>query len=125
VADYKAKGKRLPGYGHKIYEVDPRTQILLKIAESTSFSGKFVKLALEIERELANSSGKKLPLNIDGITAALMCELGFSANLGKSLFIVSRVAGIAAHVAEEQDMKTLRRLDEDEIDYSGTPKRPI
>lgn len=126
VADYKSKGKRIPGFGHKIYQVDPRTQILLQIARDNNFSGKFVKLALEIEKELEKSSGKKLPLNIDGITAALMSELGFDWRLGKSFFIISRVVGIAAHVQEEQTTaKPVRRIEESDVDYTGPDKRDL
>ncbi|HEY4694625.1 MAG TPA: citryl-CoA lyase [Candidatus Nanoarchaeia archaeon] len=125
VADYKERSKRVPGFGHKIYEVDPRTQTLIKIAEGTGFNGKYVKLSLEIEKELEKSSGKKLPLNIDGVTAALMSEMGFDYRLGKSLFIIARVAGLAAHVLEEQEAKTLRRLDESDVDYTGPSKRSL
>src|SRR3989344_341220 len=33
VADYKQRSARLPGYGHKVYEVDPRTQAILELAK--------------------------------------------------------------------------------------------
>lgn len=124
VNEFKEKKKRVPGFGHKIYEVDPRTQALLTIADSTGFKGKFVKLSLEIEKELEKSSGKKLPLNVDGAIAALMSELGFDYRLGKSLFIISRVAGIAAHVHEEQiTAKPVRRISEADVEYTGPNKR--
>lgn len=126
VKGFKEKKKRIPGFGHKIYEVDPRTQALLKIAKETGFDGKFVKLALEIEKELENSSGKKLPLNIDGITAALMSELGFDYRLGKSLFIISRVVGIAAHVHEEQTTaRPVKRITEEDVNYTGPEKKSL
>jgi citryl-CoA lyase len=124
VHEYKEKKRRIPGFGHKIYEIDPRTQALLKIAHSLGFHGKFVTLALGIQKELENSSGKKLPLNIDGATAALMSELGFDYKLGKSLFIISRVVGIAAHVHEEQTTaKPVKRISEEDVDYQGPGKR--
>lgn len=126
VAEFKNKGKRIPGFGHKIYKVDPRTQTLLKIAQENGFGGKYIKLALEIEKELENSSGKKLPLNIDGAIAALMSELNFDYRLGKSLFIISRIVGIAAHVHEEQTTaKPVRRLSEGDIDYQGPQERKL
>jgi len=126
VSEFREKKKRLPGFGHKLYEVDPRTQALLGVAHSLGFHGKFVALALEIQKELQDSSGKKLPLNIDGAIAALMSELGFDWRLGKSLFIVSRVVGIAAHVHEEQTTaKPVRRVSEADISYSGPEKRSL
>lgn len=126
VAEYTGKKKRIPGFGHKIYEVDPRTQALLTIAHALGFHGKFVTLALEIQKELESSSGKKLPLNIDGAIATLMSELGFDWRLGKSLFIISRVAGIAAHVQEEQvNNKPVKRISEEDVNYSGPKKRSL
>ena len=83
-------------------------------------------MAQDIESELEKSSGKKLPLNIDGITAALMSEMGFDYHLGKGLFIISRVVGLVAHVNEEQSTnKSVRRLSEDEIEYNGPQKRSL
>ena len=126
VSEFKEKKKRIPGFGHKVYQTDPRTQELLKIALSTGFQGRFVKLCLEIETELEKSSGKKLPLNIDGGIAALMSEMGLDWRLGKSLFIISRVVGIAAHVQEEQSTaKPVRRISEADINYTGPEKRSI
>lgn len=126
VSEFKDKKKRIPGFGHKIYTVDPRTQSLIEIAKETGFDGKFLIKALEIEAILEKSSGKKLPLNIDGIIAALMSGLGFDWRLGKSFFVISRVVGIAAHVFEEQTTaKPVRRISENEIEYSGPEKRNL
>lgn len=126
VAEFKETKRRIPGFGHKIYKIDPRTQALLEIAKQTGFDGKFVKLCLEIEKELEKTSGKNLPLNIDGTIAALMSELGFDWRLGKSLFIISRVVGIAAHVHEEQKTgKPVRRISEEDVNYTGSEKRNL
>lgn len=114
------KGERMPGYGHAIYAVDPRTQTLLKIAKKEGFYGQYVKLALAVERELQVRTGKKLPLNIDGIIAALLLELGFDPKLGKGIFIIGRTPGLVAHIFEEQtEEKPYRRLSEEEIAYEG------
>ncbi|HEY5600819.1 MAG TPA: citryl-CoA lyase [Patescibacteria group bacterium] len=120
VEDIVKVGKRMPGYGHAIYDVDPRTQTLLKIAQNLGFKGKFVDLAQEVEKQLQIKTGKKLPLNIDGILAALMLELGLDWRLGRGLFIIGRTPGLVAHVLEEQvEEKPYRRLSEDEIEYVG------
>ncbi|MBI4057853.1 citryl-CoA lyase [Candidatus Microgenomates bacterium] len=114
------RGERMPGYGHAIYDVDPRTQTLLKIAKKEGFYGTYVELALAVERELQIRTGKKLPLNIDGIIAALLLELGFDPKLGKGIFIIGRVPGLVAHIFEEQtEEKPYRRLSEEEIAYEG------
>lgn len=41
-------------------------------------------------------------MNIDGATATIYCELGFPAELGRGLFVLSRSVGILAHAWEEK-----------------------
>ncbi|MEX0616518.1 MAG: citryl-CoA lyase [Candidatus Woykebacteria bacterium] len=120
------KSERIPGYGHKIYETDPRTQAILKVAGEQDFKGPHIEIALEIEKELEKAVGKKLCLNIDGITAAVMSELGFAPELGNGFFIISRIAGLVAHVHEEKTReKPVRRLEEDEVSYDGSQPRDL
>lgn len=116
-------GKRMPGYGHSVYTVDPRTQTLLKIAKKEGYYGKYVSLALEVEKELQKRTGKKLPLNVDGVQAALLLELGFNPKLARGVFIIGRTPSLVAHVFEEQTVeKPYRRLSEEEIEYTGPTK---
>lgn len=120
VEEVVKSGKRMPGYGHMIYEVDPRTQTLLAIAKKEQFYGNYISLALAVERELQKRTGKKLPLNIDGVQAALLLELGFDPKLARGIFIIGRTPGLVAHVFEEQtEEKPYRRLNESEIEYTG------
>lgn len=119
VSDFKGRGERISGFGHRLYSEDPRTKRLLELAGELGFDGKFVKLAKAIESELS-SGEKKLPLNIDGIIAALLLEMGFSAKVGKGVFIIARVPGLVAHVVEEAlNEKPVRRLEESEVEYTG------
>ncbi len=132
VDDFNKEGKRVSGFGHRLYTTDPRTQRLLEIAKELGFHGKYVKFALEVEKELLTGSpstnsgggGKKLPLNIDGIFAALLLEMGFSAKSGKGFFIIARVPGLVAHVVEESlREKPVRRLSEKDVEYDGPRPR--
>lgn len=120
IDDFKSRGKRLAGFGHKLYKgEDPRTVKLIEIARETSFDGKYVKYASRIAEEFKNR-GKSLPLNIDGIIAALLCEMGFDVKVGKGIFIIARIPGLVAHVVEEATReKPVRRLEEDEVEYDG------
>lgn len=123
VSEIIKSGKRMPGYGHAIYDVDPRTQTLLKIAKKEGYSGKYISLAKACEKELQVQTGKKLPLNIDGVQAALLLELGFNPKLAKGIFIIGRTPSLVAHVFEEAtEEKPYRRLDESEIEYLGHQK---
>ena len=123
IEDFAKNGERVAGFGHRLYDTDPRTQRLLELAKENGFHGKYVKFALSCEEELSKS-GKKLPLNIDGIIAALLLELGFNPKVGKGVFIIARTPGLVAHVVEEAlREKPVRRLSEKEVEYDGPRPR--
>lgn len=123
VDDFKKSGHRVSGFGHRVYSTDPRTMRLLEIANDLGFYGKYVKFAVEVEKELTVGS-KKLPLNIDGIFAALLLEMGFNSKSGKGFFIIARVPGLVAHVVEESlREKPVRRLSEEDVEYDGPRPR--
>lgn len=124
--DFSKSGKRVAGLGHRYYTSDPRTQKLVEIAKELGFYGKYVKFALLCEEKFS-AGGKKLPLNIDGIFAALLLEMGFNPKAGKGFFIIARTPGIVAHVVEESlREKPVRRLTEKDVDYDGPrPRKEI
>ncbi len=121
VAEAMAKKERLAGYGHKIYkESDPRTAALFVRASQLKFDDEVIKKALLIEQELANQSGKTLPLNIDGAIAAILVTMGFSPKLGKAFFALGRMPGMMAHIVEEiENEKPYRRFEEGDVRYEG------
>lgn len=139
VDDFAKSGKRVPGFGHRLYDTDPRTARLLEIAGDLGFLGKYVKFAQEAEKKLSegnpstvstsslqasSGSSKKLPLNIDGIMAALLLEMGFNPKVGKGIFIIARTPGLVAHVVEEAlREKPFRRLEEKDVEYDGPRPR--
>ncbi|UES53687.1 citryl-CoA lyase [Roseibium aggregatum] len=95
----------IPGFGHRYHPVDPRTVRLTELVESARdegvISGEFLKIAQSVEAWLAVAKNKVLPMNIDGITAAIYGELGFDAALARGLFILSRSIGILSHAYEQ------------------------
>lgn len=113
------KNEIIPGFGHKIYkDGDPRAKALFEKAKELGFSCKFFDFAYEIEKELEKKKGKKLPLNVDGALACCMLELGLDPRLGKSLFLISRIVGMSAHVLEEmQQGNSYYRLEENDVRY--------
>ena len=100
-----ARGKVIPGFGHRWHGIDPRAVRLLELvraAEATGqISGRYARVAMGIERVLQARKGQPIPMNIDGITAAIYLELGFAPALGRGLFILSRSVGILAHAWEQ------------------------
>lgn len=127
VKSAKEESRRLAGFGHKIYEVDPRTKAILDIANEIGFSGPHLHLAQAIEEELNKISSKKLPLNIDGITAAVISDLGIPAKMGNGFFVIARTVGLVAHAFEEQtrEKPVSHRLSETDVEYDGPSNREL
>jgi citryl-CoA lyase len=126
VLEFKEKNRRMPGYGHRIHKRDPRTVKLLEIAERIGYKGRPLELAVALQDELERTSGKDLPLNVDGAIAAIISEMGFDWRLGKGFFIISRVPGLVAHVHEEWTReKTMRKLGPPAYEYDGPAPRAI
>jgi citrate synthase len=95
IEGYLKEGKRLAGFGHRIYkDVDPRAQLILNTLKENGFSDEFINIALELEKELETQKGNKLPLNIDGAIAVVLCTLGWDSKLGKAVFIIARTPGL-------------------------------
>ncbi|PIT87703.1 MAG: citryl-CoA lyase [Candidatus Magasanikbacteria bacterium CG10_big_fil_rev_8_21_14_0_10_40_10] len=126
VKDLKSRKIRLAGYGHKILKDDPRSQALFEVARQTGVFGRHCQFALKIHEELNKISSKKLPINVDGAMAAVMSDMGFDWKMAKGFFIIGRVPGLVAHVYEEMTSQNgLRRLSQDEVEYTGEPKREL
>lgn len=126
VSDFIYKRKRIPGFGHRLHETDPRTVKLFQIAKDLNFSGNHIKLAQAIEVELANSLSKKLPINVDGAIAAVISDMGFDWRLGKGFFLISRIPGLVAHAYEELTReKPMRKLGDWNCEYDGPKERKM
>lgn len=95
VKDYKNSGKRLPGFGHRLYkDIDPRAELILNKMKELGLKEDFVSIAKRMKQELENQSGKHFPLNIDGAIAVALCTFGWEPKLGKTVFIIARTAGL-------------------------------
>lgn len=96
VREYISLDKRIPGFGHRIYSVDPRSQLLFKLAREKKIPQEYIELAETIVKELKAAKGKDLPVNIDGSIAAILCAFGWEPRFGKAVFLSARVPGLSA-----------------------------
>jgi citrate synthase len=120
VADMKETGRRLPGFGHRIHTQDPRTKKLRELATEAGLRGPYLKMSEALEKALKVSSGKELPLNVDGAIAAVLCEMDFPPAIGNAFFVIGRVPGLVAHIQEETTtMKPMRTVVPAEAEYRG------
>jgi citrate synthase len=120
VSDYRAIKKRMSGFGHRLHTDDPRTKKLFTLASEYAVSGRYVNLANAFVNEIEKSLGKKLPLNVDGAIAALLCEMDFDPILANAFFMIARVPGLVAHIYEEKTRyKPMRKIHPTDVEYDG------
>src|SRR5580692_2110068 len=84
--DARASRKRLPGLGHRVHRVDPRTGVLFEMAREGGLAGTGIAF-MEALESASREKIKPLPINIDGALAAVLYDLGFPSPFGKLVFI--------------------------------------
>lgn len=119
VAETRAAGRRVPGLGHRVHTVDPRVEVLFALAKEGDREPDAVLMMRELQRAVARTI-KVLPINIDGAMAAVLHDLGFPPQAGKLLFLIGRVAGLTAEVAEEYARERPMRI-RIPLEYDGVP----
>lgn len=101
-ADFRARRRKLPGLGHVIHtEGDPRARRLFEIAESCGRRGQYTRAMDALADAAARQLGRPLPINVTGAVAAVLLELGVPWRLHRGFALISRSAGLVAHVGEE------------------------
>lgn len=126
-AELREQKKRLPGFGHPVHrDQDPRVKVLLELAENWSLTGAHTSLALELEKAAEHCLGRHLPMNVDGVIAALMSDMEIDPALGKAFFIVGRSIGYVAHAHEQVTQeRPFKAASYQDIEYSGPDRRNI
>ena len=114
--------RRVPGLGHRVHTTDPRVQVLFDMAAAEGVAGEGVEFVRALAHE-ASTRIKPLPINIDGALAALLHDMGFAPPAGKFIFIIGRVAGLTAEVAEEYVRERPMRI-RIPVTYDGEPPHP-
>lgn len=123
VEEAVASRQRLPGLGHRLHSHDPRTPLLFDMARRLGVAGDGIAFVEALETE-ARTRIKPLPVNIDGALAAVLHDLGFPPPFGKLVFLIGRVAGLTAEVAEEYAREKPMRI-RIPVEYDGEPPRPL
>jgi citrate synthase len=100
VAHELKEGKRLLGFGHRIYERDPRTVALHRVAKDHAIDLPHFAFGLEVAEALSVAKGKTMPMNVDGAIGALCADLQWPDEIADALFILGRTGGLIAHARE-------------------------
>jgi citrate synthase/citryl-CoA lyase len=124
VSEHLADGTPVPGYGHPHHRnMDPRVQALVEISRDEELAGEYIELAVMVEEALETATGSRIPLNIDGISAAIVLELGFPPEFARPVVIMARVPGLIAHAIEESIREKGWRDVPGTIGYDGETNR--
>ena len=96
-------GRFVPGLGHPVHkEVDPRTPVLMALAEEEGLKGPHLRLFEAIGRVHPQVLGRTLPLNGAGVCGAALADLGLPVELLRGFALLARAAGLLGQLAEER-----------------------
>ena len=124
VDDAHSAGERVPGYGIPLHKADPRAPKVLQIAREEGVFGPYCAFATRIEQEIADRRAAKgadgVPMNLDGVGAAVILDLGFDWRTTRMFLLTARSISMGAHFLEEQSQDTTwRHIPASDISYEG------
>jgi citrate synthase len=126
VREALASGKRIMGFGHRIYRAeDPRSRILKRTAKE--LGAPQVELAEELEQAAMKALQERHPqreiaTNVEYYSAIVLDVAEIPPPLAPAMFACSRVAGWSAHILEQ---KRTGRLFRPSAVYVGPSERSL
>ncbi len=103
VRETRAQRKLVPGLGHPVHKQgDPRTPVLIAIAEEEGLRGPHLRLFEAIGRTHDQVLGRRLPLNGAGVCGAALADLGLPVEMLRGFALLARAAGLLGQLAEER-----------------------
>ncbi|MFA5521168.1 MAG: citryl-CoA lyase [Castellaniella sp.] len=129
VDDHRARRAHLPGFGHHLHKPDdPRSIKLFEVArQEPGLDMRFVDTILALGEVVDKTYGRHITINATGAVAALLGGIGIPVPLMRGLAVISRAAGLVAHIAEEQRSPSGRFIWEtidEAIPFVNTPTQP-
>jgi citrate synthase len=96
-------GRLVPGLGHPVHKVtDPRTAVLIRIADEEGLRGPHLRLFEAVGRVHPQVLGRTLPLNGAGVCGAALADIGLPVGTLRGFALLARTAGLLGQLAEEQ-----------------------
>lgn len=123
VTDYRSKKMRIPGLGHPTnLGVDPRAYTIGEILKENGLWGASARLLEDIQKVWNRETGKNLVINVDGMLAVALTELGFEPCEMGGVAAMSMLPGIIANAVHElKNGVPIRQISE--LTYTGPAKR--
>ena len=111
IRERRASGAKVPGLGHPVHKrQDPRTPVLIRIAEEEGVRGPHLRLFEAVGRVAPEELGRALPLNGAGVCGAALADLGIPAELLRGVSLLARTAGLLGQLAEELRRPVAQRM---------------
>src|SRR6266581_3853891 len=126
VEETLAQGKRIMGFGHRVYRAeDPRSRILKRTAQE--LGSPYVEVAEQLETAALAALQKRSPdrvlaTNVEYYSAVVLDIAEIPPPLAPAMFACSRVAGWSAHILEQ---KKTGRLFRPSARYVGPAERDL
>src|SRR5437660_4309394 len=124
-----AAGRRIMGFGHRVYKVrDPRADVLSKAADELSSAALENRQLYDLARSVEQTAlkvldevkpGRNLRTNVELFTALVLQALGLEPRSFVATFACGRVAGWCAHVIEQHGEDHLIRPQSEYIGPRG------
>jgi len=119
IREHLAAGKKIMGFGHRIYKVrDPRAEVLseasLELINSGSGDRKLFDLTHAVEDTTVKvlsevKPGRDLYANVELYAALILHSIGIPSEVFTPVFAIGRTAGWTAHMVEQlQDNRLIR-----------------
>lgn len=128
VAEYREAGRMIPGLGHPNHkDYDPRATALANVAKEHGVWGESCELYALVHASFVDQTGKHLPINIDGMLACVLADLGFTPLEMAGVAATAAMPGIVAQVIEEITSGVPLRIVPDALGstYTGPDERHI
>ena len=103
-AHYKTLKSPVPGFGHHLHKpVDPRAYKLLEMGRAEpDLQGDKIRALETLSKAVDEVAGRPITINATGAVAALLGEIGVPTAVMRGFAVISRAAGLVAHIVEEQ-----------------------
>jgi citrate synthase len=104
VQRYRDARELIPGFGHHLHRPDdPRSPKILDVARQNGVAGRYVEALLVLAKAVDAGAGRHITINATGAIGAVLSEIGIPLESIRGIAVISRAAGLVAHIQEERE----------------------